>query len=95
MKKILYTLSFVALVSFAANAQDDKPVKKEHPKTAKEEGTATLPAEKKEETKKPGGTRMAINEKGTSGGIKPKNTGKNEDKKNENPATQPGPGKKD
>ncbi|MBL7911153.1 MAG: hypothetical protein JNJ41_08885 [Bacteroidia bacterium] len=78
MKKILLTLSLVALFSVATKAQD--PVKSKSTTTKKEvvnpDGTTSVVAEdkattsseptKKEEPKK-SGTRMAINEKGTSG----------------------------
>jgi hypothetical protein len=100
MKKIIYTLSFVALFAVAANAQDSKSKgtkQEEKNRKVNDDGTVTQTGtlgEKKEEPKK-SGTRMAINEKGTSGGIKPKTTAKTEEKKSENPATQPGPGKKD
>ena len=102
MKKIILSLSLVTLFSVAANAQDTKkqPVKKG--KEVKEESTVinddgtkknTVTPEKTDEVPvKKGGTRMAINEKGTSGGIKPK--AKNEEKKSEAPAGQPGSGNK-
>lgn len=109
MKKSILTLTFLALFSVAANAQDTKKTKstkstktEQAPKaeTVNPDGTITPAAtDKTEETKKEtapkkSGTRMAINEKGTSGTVKPKAT-RTEDKKNESPATQPGASKKD
>lgn len=106
MKKSILTLSFLALFTVAANAQDTKTKKREETpktKTVNDDGTpVTQPSavsspEKKEDTPpvKKSGTRMAINEKGTSGGVKPKASSKTEDKKTETPVSQPGAGKKD
>lgn len=107
MKKSILTLTFLALFTVAAQAQDTKTktTKEETPKTktVNNDGTPVTPptavseTENKEEAApvKKGGTRMAINEKGTSGGIKPKATSKTEDKKTETPVAQPGSGKKD
>lgn len=107
MKKSILTLSFLALFTVAANAQDTKtkPKREETPKTktVNDDGTPVTPPtavsgeEKKSDTPpvKKSGTRMAINEKGTSGGVKPKATSKTEDKKTETPVSQPGAGKKD
>ncbi|MGZ3901765.1 MAG: hypothetical protein ACXVO9_08910 [Bacteroidia bacterium] len=102
MKKIILSLSLVTLFTVAANAQDSKG----HPKKSnevKEESTkvnddgtpkkGTATSDKKEEAPvKKGGTRMAINEKGTSGGVQPKH--KSEEKKSDGPAVQPGSGSK-
>jgi hypothetical protein len=75
MKKVLFTLSAVFLLStIPAIAQDDK---KQEPK--KEEKKT----EKKEE-KKEGGTRMAINEKGVPNKKKNTNTNNNSSKAGEN-----------
>lgn len=73
MKKILLTLSMVALFAGVTKAQD--PVKNKSNKkevvnadgtTSVVEDNSTTPPTKKEEPKK-SGTRMAINEKGTAG----------------------------
>ncbi|MBA3663593.1 MAG: hypothetical protein H0W61_05220 [Bacteroidetes bacterium] len=97
MKKTIFTLSLVALFSVASHAQDNKSTKgttKENTKTVNDDGTAVQTSTTATETPvKKGGTRMAINEKGTSGGVKPK--GRTEEKKSESPAGQPGAGKKD
>lgn len=79
MKKTLLTLSMVALFVFAVNAQDDKKANaiKNTTTTTKEvvnpDGTISVAEDKtttgptKAEEPKKTGTRMAINEKGTSG----------------------------
>ena len=79
MKKII--ISALALIFFTATslvAQDDK---KQEPKKKEEK--------KKEETKQepaPGGTRMAINEKGLPGKKKPNSTAsKTDESKKEEP----------
>lgn len=102
MKKTILTLSLLAVFSITVNAQDSKTTstkkqdKKE--KTVKEDGTAgakptaTVSEKKEDAPVKKGGTRMAINEKGTSGSIQPKN--KTEEKKSDGPAVQPGSGSK-
>jgi hypothetical protein len=100
MKKSILTLALVAFFSVAVNAQTTKSKSKtqEPPAaaTVNDDGTTSTPAvtpapEKKEEAPvKKTGTRMAINEKGTSSGVKPKNTSRSEDKKTETPAPQPG-----
>ncbi|HWY10688.1 MAG TPA: hypothetical protein VN026_05140 [Bacteroidia bacterium] len=95
MKKIILTLSFVALFSVVSKAQDSKSKHTQEPvKTVvNSDGTTTTvtasstPAE--QTPAKKGGTRMAINEKGLPGG----STAKKEPAKEEKAAPvmgQPG-----
>lgn len=85
MKKTLLTLGFIALVSFASNAQDTQKEAKKAP-AAKEnvnpDGTITIqpaaepaaseaPANTSKDQKQQSGTRMAITEKGVPASKKP------------------------
>lgn len=96
MKKTLYTFAFVALVSFASNAQDTKKEAKQAPaakETVNPDGTvivqpAAEPASESQtstskDQKHQGGTRMAITEKGVPASKKPA------EKKTEAPKTEP------
>ena len=84
MKKTLYTLALVALISFASNAQDSKGAKKAPAakETVNPDGTlqvapadqvtpAAEPQTNSKDQKQQGGTRMAITEKGVPAAKKP------------------------
>jgi hypothetical protein len=76
MKKIILTLSVLFLTASVSLAQDGE--KKQEPKKDKKE--------EKLKEEKPGGTRMAINEKGLQGtGTKKKNTNSGSTEKKEEP----------
>ena len=67
MKKLIYTVAFVAFISIAGQAQTDKPAAKQEP--AKKEAAAShemmnSSGNVKEEKATEPKTRMAINEKG-------------------------------
>ena len=68
MKKLFYTISFVALLSIAGKSQTDKPAAKQEPakKETIQSAATTHDAAKDEKADQPKstGTRMAINEKG-------------------------------
>lgn len=80
MKKVIYTLSFVALCSIAANAQSDKPAKQAQPAKTTTESKDAKPSETTLAPNRADGSatdnasstdnmptpkkRMAINEKG-------------------------------
>ncbi|MBA2611460.1 MAG: hypothetical protein H0U95_05785 [Bacteroidetes bacterium] len=95
MKKIVLTLSFVALYSFATQAQEPVKNKSTKKEVVNPDGTTSVVAEdkatteptKKEEPKK-SGTRMAINEKGTSG-TKSTTSKKEAAKEEKNESTSP------
>jgi len=83
MKKTLYTIAFIALLTTASNAQDNKKESKQAPakkETVNPDGT-TSPApavltpapqaEQKTDNAQKGGTRMAITEKGVPASKKP------------------------
>ncbi len=89
MKKVIYTLAFVSLISIASRAQEPKKEKKQEPvKTVNVDGTVTEATVTAEPTKK-SGTRMAINEKGLPGS---KTTNQNNTKEStkDSPKSQPG-----
>ncbi|MBL7921721.1 MAG: hypothetical protein JNJ40_15515 [Bacteroidia bacterium] len=95
MKKILLTLSLVALFAGVTKAQEpvkNKSTKKEvvNPDgtTSVVEETSTTQPTKKEEPKK-SGTRMAINQKGTAGTNDTKKTTAKEEKTESTNPTSP------
>ncbi|PBQ34379.1 hypothetical protein CNR22_22240 [Sphingobacteriaceae bacterium] len=84
MKKTLLTLGFIALISFASNAQDTKKEAKKAPaakETVNPDGTLIAPepapaateaqTNTSKDQKQQGGTRMAITEKGVPASKKP------------------------
>ena len=93
MKKAIYSIAFVTMLSFASNAQDQNKAQddKAPKETVNPDGTLkqdnkygiegkkadSKSESKKEEAPKRGGTRMAINEKGLPGNAK---TAKKEEK---------------
>ncbi len=96
MKKILLSLSMVALFAITANAQEPQkgtagknPNKKE---VVNPDGTTSVVEEKKEDPGKKSGTRMAINEKGTTGTkgtTAKKETAKEEKTESTSPVSKP------
>ena len=87
MKKILLTLSFVALFTVVTKAQEPVKNKSTKKEVVNPDGTTSVVEEssnptnpnKKEEPKK-SGTRMAINQKGTAGTNDTKKTATKEEK---------------
>ncbi len=95
MKKILLTLSFVALFTVVTKAQEPVKNKSTKKEVVNADGTTSVVEEsttqptKKEEPKK-SGTRMAINQKGTAGTNDTKKTAVKEEK-NESTTSPTGP----
>jgi len=96
MKKIILSLSLVALFSIAAKAQDskNKPAQEPVKTVINADGTATTvtasPSTTEQTPAKKSGTRMAINEKGLPGSSKTEKKESTKEDKTTPPVGQPG-----